>query len=104
MALSCRRKLDRRPIPAFSLPLSFNSIVCIDPMGFLPWDIRVALPGESQLRQSSATQPTVHAGKCFHNPPKSDMDYGIFNVRTDVNACGCTQGCTGTRKRVSTER
>ena len=22
------------------------------------------------------------------------MDYGIFNVLTDVNACGCTRGCT----------
>ena len=22
------------------------------------------------------------------------MDYRIFNVRTDVNACNCTQGCT----------
>ena len=33
-------------------------------MGFHPWKIRVAFPGESQLRQSSTTQPTVHAG-CF---------------------------------------
>ena len=32
--------------------------------------------------------------KCFYNPPKSDMDCGIFNVRTNVNACDCTQGCT----------
>ena len=24
------------------------------------------------------------------------MDYGIFNVRTDVNACDPTTGCTGT--------
>ena len=30
-------------------------------MGFLPWDIRVAFHGESQLRQSRATKPTVHA-------------------------------------------
>ena len=30
--------------------------------GFLPWDIRVAFPGESQLLQSRATRPTVHAG------------------------------------------
>ena len=22
------------------------------------------------------------------------MDYRIFNVRTDVNACSCTRGCT----------
>ena len=31
------------------------------------------------------------------------MPYGIFNVQTDVNACGCTQGCTDTGKRVFTE-
>ena len=24
------------------------------------------------------------------------MDYRIFNVRTDVNACGYTRGCTDT--------
>ena len=24
------------------------------------------------------------------------MDYKIFNVRTDVNACDCTRGCTDT--------
>ena len=24
------------------------------------------------------------------------MDYGIFNVRTDANACDCTMGCTDT--------
>ena len=31
---------------------------------YCPREIRVAFPGESQLRQSRATQPTVHAG-CF---------------------------------------
>ena len=31
-------------------------------MGFLPWEDPVALPGECQLRQSRATQPTVNAG------------------------------------------
>ena len=36
----------------------------IVPMGFLPWEIWVAFPGESQLRQSCATQPTMHA-ECF---------------------------------------
>ena len=29
---------------------------------------------------------------CCHNPPDSDMDYRVFNVRTDVNACDCTWG------------
>ena len=24
------------------------------------------------------------------------MDYGIFNVRTNINACDCTRGCTDT--------
>ena len=35
---------------------------CIVALGFLPWEYRVAFPGESQVRQSSATQTTVHAG------------------------------------------
>ena len=26
------------------------------------------------------------------------MDYRIFNVRTDVNACDCTRGCTDTER------
>ena len=33
-------------------------------MGFLPCKIRVAFPGESQLRPSRAIKPTVHSG-CF---------------------------------------
>ena len=33
---------------------------------------------------------------CFHNPPNPDMDYEIFNVPTDVNACDCTQACRNT--------
>ena len=40
---------------------------------------------------------------CFHNPLNSDMDYRIFNMHTDVNACDCTWGCMDTRKRVCTE-
>ena len=34
--------------------------------------------------------------KCFHNLPNSDMVFRIFNLCTNVNACGCTQGCTDT--------
>ena len=44
-----------------SLTFFLNFIV---PMEFLPWEIRVAFPGESQLRQIRATQPKVYAG-CF---------------------------------------
>ena len=45
------------------IPRAFNTAV-LSQMGFLPWETRVAFSGESQLRQSRATQPTVHAG-CF---------------------------------------
>ena len=48
----------------------FNS--CIVPLKYLPMEIRVAFPGESQLRKSFANQLIVHAG-CFsvlRNPPK----------------------------------
>ena len=72
----------------------------IVPMGFLTSEIWAAFPGESQLQQSCATQPMVHA-RCFsHNSPNSDMDYRIFNMHTDVNAqqgecvdtvCICTE-------------
>ena len=44
------------------LVIAFNNY--IDPLGFLPWEIKVAFPRESQLRQSRPTQPTVLAG-CF---------------------------------------
>ena len=54
--------------------LIFNN--CIVPLGFLPCEIRVAFPGERQLRQSRVTQPTMHA-RCFYNPPSSDVEYRI---------------------------
>ena len=34
--------------------------------------------------------------QCLHNPPNSDLDYRIFNVRTNVDACDCTRGGTDT--------
>ena len=45
----------------FTLLFFYNFIVL---MGFLPREIHTAFPGESQLWQGHATQPTVHAG-CF---------------------------------------
>ena len=39
----------------------FNDCIIV-PMAFLPGKIRVAFPGETQLRQSRAAQPTVHVG------------------------------------------
>ena len=67
--------------------------IFIFPMGFLPWEIRVAFPGESQLRRSCATQSMMHAG-CFymHNLPNSNMDNRIFNVHKDVNATIAHEG------------
>ena len=41
---------------------------------------------------------------CFHNPPHSDFDCGFFNVRTDVNACNCTQGWTDTVRKSALKR
>ena len=79
---------------------TFTFYNCIVPMGFLPCEIWVVFPGESQLQRYSAY------GACFSVsiiPPNSDMDYRIFNVNTDVTAYDCTRGCTDTRKRVCTE-
>ena len=68
------------------------------PFGVFPWEIRSDFrkqEGESQLRQNRVTQRTVHAGclsvSIIHRT--LDTDYTIFNVRADVNACDCTQGC-----------
>ena len=67
-------------------------------MGFLQWEIWVTFPGESQLRQSRTTQPTVRDGcsSVSHNPPNPDMDYRIFNLPTNVNAHDCTRVCADT--------
>ena len=72
----------------------------ISPMGNLgcfPW-------GKPAATESH--YPTYYACWVFssvHNPPNSGMDYRIFNMRTDVNAWDCTQGCTDTHIRVFTE-
>ena len=42
--------------------LYFLQLDC--PNEIYPWEIRLAFPGESQLQQSRAIQPSVHAG-CF---------------------------------------
>ena len=75
----------------------FTFYNCIVQMGFLPWESWVAFPGESQLRRSHyPTYGVCWVFWCFYNPPNSDMDYGIFNVRTDINASDCTRGCADT--------
>ena len=82
-------------VSLFTLLFIFTTVFC--PGEFLPWECRVPFPGERQLRQSRATQPSVNAEYlCFRNSPNSDMDYRIFNVHKHVNACDCTRGCTDT--------
>ena len=58
---------------------------CIVPMGFLPWENRVAFPGGSQLRQSRATQPTVQAG-CF----SASRIHRTFTWTTESLTCAQT--------------
>ena len=62
------------------------------------------LPRESQLRQSRATQSTVHVGclsvSILH---RTDMNYGVFNVRTDVKCMRLHTWVYGHRKRVCTD-
>ena len=67
-------------------------------MGFLPWEMQFAFPRECQLRLEShyPTYSACWVFQCFHNPPNSDMDCRIFNMRTDVNASNYTRGCTDT--------
>ena len=64
---------------------------------FSPGKLGMFFPGESQLRHSRATEPTVCA-ECFSVSiiHQTDMDYMVFSVRTDVNACDRTRGCTDT--------
>ena len=49
--------------PCSYLALFFFPYKCIVLIRFLPWEIWVAFPGESQLRQSRATQHMEHAGR-----------------------------------------
>ena len=65
---------------------------CIVPMGFLPWAIRVVFPGKSQLQQSHATQPTVHAG-CFSVSiihQTLTWTTGSLTCAQMLNTCNCT--------------
>ena len=72
------------------------------------WDFFHGISGCFPQGKPAATEsryPTYNACmvfECFHNPPDSDTDYRIFNVRTDVtlNACDRTREysdrvCTG---------
>ena len=68
-------------------------------MGFLPWEIRVAFsPGKANCDRVALPNRQCMVGvfSRFHSPTNSDIDCRISNVRKDVNARGCTRGCTDT--------
>ena len=82
-----------------------TSYNCLVSMEFLPWQIRVAFPGEIQLQQSRATPPTVHAG-CFSlSIIQRTLTWttGSLTCRTDVNPNGWYTGVYGHRKIVCIE-
>ena len=65
-------------------------------MGFHSCGIRVAFPGENQLRQSRASQPTVHAECFIVSIIHRTLTWTTGSLTCDVNACDRTQGCTDT--------
>ena len=73
------------------LLLLFTTVLC-------QWDFSMGNSGCLPRGKPTATQSryltygTYRVFSCFHNPPNSDTDYGIINVRTDVNACDRTRG------------
>ena len=86
-----------------------NKSIPFLPPSFLPsttvlsqWDFshrKFGLPSPGKPAATESRYTTYSACwvfSCFHNPPNFDMDYGIFNVHTHVNACDCTRGCTDT--------
>ena len=75
----------------------FFSLTILSHWDFSHGDFGLLSP-EKASRDSRATYRTVPTG-CFSvsvTHPNSDMDYGIFNVRTDENLCDCTLGSMDT--------
>ena len=60
--MNSKKQIDEGIIKLLkNVTLLFTTII---PVGILPREIQAAFPGESQLRQSHTTQPTVQAGCC----------------------------------------
>ena len=77
----------------FTFYFYFLQLYC--PNWISPMGNSVCLPRGNPAATESH-YPILRRMQGFHNPPNSDLDYGIFTVRTDVNACDCTRGCTDT--------
>ena len=88
--------MRRKNRPFLSTILYFLQLFC--PSGISPVGNLGCLP-RGKPAATESRYPTYGACwvfLCFHNPPNSDVGYGIFNVRTDVNARNCTHGRTDT--------
>ena len=69
-------------------------------MGFLPWKFGVLSPWKASCDRVTLPNPWCMLGVLmFLNSLNSDMDYGIFNMHTNENACGCTWECTDTVRK-----
>ena len=60
---------------------------CIVPLGYLPMGNSHCFPWGKPAVTESLNSGACWVFQCFHNPQKSDTDYRIFNVDTDVSAC-----------------
>ena len=67
-------------------------------MGFLPWEkFGLSSPGKASCDTVALPNPRCMLGVlCFHNPPNSGVNYGIFKVSRCNKACDCTRGCKDT--------
>ena len=84
-------------------------LLCCPNRNFFPWEIRVAFPEESQLRQSRATLPELmtslvsavflcdHTTRCKAYSFTTD-GFGIFNVWTNLGVCLTHEGGSGANK------
>ena len=91
--------LDLLPSSAFSNSLLFKHFLQLYcPNGITPMGNSGCSP-QGKPAATESRYPAYSARlvfQCNHNAPNSGMDYRIFNLCTDVNACGCTGGCTDT--------
>ena len=91
-----KQKKQNKKVLLFFFLLYFLQVYC--PSGISPMGNSGCLP-RGRPAATESRYPTYSAYlmfSCFHNPTNSDMYYGIFNVRLDVNACDCRRGCTNT--------
>ena len=72
----------------YSLYFYFLQLYC--PNGIFPMGNSGCLP-----QRKPAVTVALPNLRCMQGP-NTDMDYGILNERTNVNASDCTWGCTGT--------